>query len=391
MQKIATTILITATIFIAGCAAISPQTKGLVNDAPLKYQYVPFKWLKKEGSYLAVIERKNGRWEFVSFIDSIDYYEVQPNQEILYLGSDFGVIQPVYQFESLNGNMSNFICRQETPLYSACKSLLTKQTSDVFSLRAIDQDEIDKALAESDIINLAKKCSKLKNDVKNYAEKMVSIVPNVIDKSGLYKNENINYAIDYIMPKDMCGTRDAPLNINYSIEPKLDHFIIANNYANYKYKIPFQGDKTVLKPDITLLSKIVDLKIPVLIENKDIKAEFILSTTEDYISMNFNIQNKTKSFMKITDVAVYIEDLIVSTSNITDLNLPPMSQVDKIDRVFKNDEKLRQVYKLLHDIKINNDNINNSYSTKASVLYYTNNIPKTLLDGKIVRIKDYIR
>jgi hypothetical protein len=376
-------------ILSVGCANSNLQkteSTSKINDTRqnLRINYF-FTSISKSGYYILLTY--NNQWE----IEKIDDKKITRNnekQEVLFLNDDMTEIGPIFE-ETAPRAGNTFECSVfGEEVYNPCNSnLMTTNigksiAKNVFSAaltfglasgshKSIDSDKIKKIINDTNLMSKIDEARIIQAKM-NYFYSQIKVLPNIVDKSGFYKNEKLfklaaSTTADRLYPNLDLNSVKYNLNINPSSHDyKME--ITPNNY------IQSFNDTTPLKPKIEIFTKKFLNYYPknFTSANKDIKLNF-----EGKNDITFT--NLSNDYITIKSISLYFNEKVTNFQLKQQIELAPnmnyIYQINIINEISKNYELTKEEARNLNiefgfAIKYTNNtnNENTLYKTKRYTL-----------------------
>lgn len=329
---------------VSGCVATTPEKKS-TQTARYGEFAIDFHDEKKATpryTYYALVESDGeSQWRVVE-IDNEPLKRRGLTTELIALDLKQKRIWPAYTSSHVSVGGSTFVCMKGGHMsdehklgsYNGCNSNLIKarwtleRTWGEKVVVEPDEEKIASLLETTNLVREVQDCDLTRKDDKKYLG-MIRIVPQVIDKSGFYRGEELINVERYIP-----GNRiDCPVKgkthftVNIRRKPKIPYeiSIVPRKYS----ELSFEADNLELRPKITVRrKKFYSLNISELLDSSELG--FIINTlgyTKDTPYVSFDILNKTNSYMSIRSLSIHIgEDVFTQSFKGREVVVPPESR-----------------------------------------------------------------
>lgn len=378
-------------IGLVGCANSNLQkteseTKTNNNSQNLSINY--FVDSQKSGYYI-LLSNDGSDWKIEKISDR-GIIRNNEKQEVLFIDDSLKVAGPSFETLAPHPNGSTFECTiiYSKKAYNPCNSDLMTANIGLSiaknivagaltlglgsgSHKVLDIDKIRKIIDETNLMSKINEARIIQAKM-NYFYSQIKVLPNIVDKSGFYKNEKLfklaaSTTADRLYPNLDLNSVKYNLNINPSSHDyKME--ITPNNY------IQSFNDTTPLKPKIEIFTKKFLNYYPknFTSANKDIKLNF-----EGKNDITFT--NLSNDYITIKSISLYFNEKVTNFQLKQQIELAPnmnyIYQINIINEISKNYELTKEEARNLNiefgfAIKYTNNtnNENTLYKTKRYTL-----------------------
>lgn len=346
---------------VSGCTATTPGKKSnqVSEYNGFSLQYDSNKRATPRDTYYALVESTGeSQWRIVK-IDNRPLSRRGFNSEIIAIDLEEMRIWPAYTSKHISRSGTTFVCTKgghmsdahKAGSYNGCNSNLISARwtlERAWGEKVVvepDPEKIASLLDSTGLLREVQNCDLSRNDDDKFLD-MIKVVPEVIDKSGLYSGEDLIDVKRYIKGKKVGCPVKGSVNYAVSISEKsgipYEISIVPRKYS----KLGFDAKSLELAPKVTILRKrFNNFDISELLGGNEL-AFYIhrLSAVGGRPYVSFDIENKTDRYLTVRSISVHLKSEIYTKDySGTQMVIPPFSKATKT---------LRLPYKAEKDIQV---------------------------------------